>query len=273
MTRNFGGYFIDTGSKGVMFTLRQFGVIPTLSDGGGSYETSYYIQTLAGNIKDAIDKAEKLTGYKLPDPYLMTNPRGERHAKKVFSSNTIPVGKYRGTSIETMLEDLQYTMWFIDTFGCEPEYDLIIERLLDTDQVQTELKRIETEKIAFEELVKKTEKESEIECAKSQFVGKIGDRIEVTATINKIISGDGQWGSWYLTLMTDNDGNRLAYFNTIKLTNPPENRSYNESEEGDIVTFVATVKDHAIESDFSSGYNFNQTMFSRAKKGVLINAS
>lgn len=276
MNRRFNGYYIQTGAKNVMFTLRQ--TVTKQSGGmvlngvftGETYEVSEYIQTLAGNITDAINKAEEITGFRLDDPFITTFNRGVRQEKPKLDPSLIHVGRYKGGTVECMVEDdLEYTMWFIETFTGQPECVELIERIKSTNAVKTEFKRIEDERVSNEQLMVQTEENARLECAKSQFVGTVGDRIEVTATVDDLVYGSGAFGGWTLTIMTDPDGNRLTYFNSIKLKN--EDRDNPEAEKGETIKFVATVKNHETRSDYDLGYPMKQTMFSRATKGELIN--
>ena len=67
----------------------------------------------------------------------------------------------------------------------------------------------------------------------SKHVGVIGERIVFTATIHKIVAMESQFGTTYLSIMSDVDGNDLKWFGSNTL-----------GEEGDTVTFKGTVKNH-----------------------------
>lgn len=68
--------------------------------------------------------------------------------------------------------------------------------------------------------------------ANSKHVGEAGKRLTFTATVLRLIEWVGEWGTQYLTIMKDEDGNFL------KATKVNAN-------EGDLVTFKATVKKHS----------------------------
>lgn len=69
--------------------------------------------------------------------------------------------------------------------------------------------------------------------AASQHIGRLGERITITLTCDHVISFDGMYGTTYINLMRDPDGNRIVYKGTKCLT-----------DKGATVTVKATIKDH-----------------------------
>lgn len=100
--------------------------------------------------------------------------------------------------------------------------------------------------------------------AKSQFVGQVGERISITATVEKIIHGEGNFGPWTLTGVRDDSGNAYSYFNSISLNEIDENGFNKRVCVTDKITFKATVKDH------SEYRGEKQTKLSRAGKATKI---
>ena len=69
--------------------------------------------------------------------------------------------------------------------------------------------------------------------AASEYVGEVGDRIEVKGTGRLITTHEGQYGISYLYLISDSDGNTIKYFGGKYL-----------GDKGFEVSMVATVKKH-----------------------------
>ena len=69
--------------------------------------------------------------------------------------------------------------------------------------------------------------------AASRHIGAIGERITITLTCDHVIEFDGMYGTTYINLMRDADGNRIVYKGTKCLT-----------DKGSSVTVKATIKDH-----------------------------
>ena len=107
-------------------------------------------------------------------------------------------------------------------------------------QLTTLIKSLEGDYIRAEKLA---------EVKKGEFVGTIGERIELEIKCYKVIHTHNQWGVVKIFLMKDNDGNELRWF-----TSSPG------LDEGERVKFKATVKKH-------SKYNhINQTILTRVSK-------
>ena len=67
----------------------------------------------------------------------------------------------------------------------------------------------------------------------SEYVGEIGDRLELTVTVNKAITFDGYYGTSIMHIMEDGDGNVYVWTTSSK-----------SFPEGKVVTIRGTVKDH-----------------------------
>jgi hypothetical protein len=103
----------------------------------------------------------------------------------------------------------------------------------------------------------------------SSHVGVVGERQTFTAKVDKIISGEGNFGYWHITRMTcEETGQQLVYKNTINIkeTYDEENHTvYHFVAEGDVVKFDAKIKEH---SDFNG---VKQTVLQRATKTSIVN--
>jgi hypothetical protein len=76
--------------------------------------------------------------------------------------------------------------------------------------------------------------------AASNYVGEVGERITVTATLEKVISYESQWGGGYISIFRDGNGNCLKWGNALSDSN-----GYSVAE-GEEVTLTGTVKKHDI---------------------------
>ena len=102
----------------------------------------------------------------------------------------------------------------------------------------------------------------------SAHVGTVGERQTFTAKVEKIISGEGQFGFWHITKMIcEETGQQLVYKNTINIKDTVDEEGHPVShfvDEGDTVQFDAKIKEH---SDFNG---VKQTVLQRATKSKII---
>ena len=90
------------------------------------------------------------------------------------------------------------------------------------------------------------------EAAKSDWIGTVGERQEFTLTVLNIVEyqkprfhyHDSDYG--YITIMADESGNRVVYFNTLEAKSVDEDDcvEYTPAEKGDQVVFTAKIKEH-----------------------------
>jgi hypothetical protein len=84
--------------------------------------------------------------------------------------------------------------------------------------------------------------------ANSQHIGSVGDKITLTITVERIIVLETQFGTNYITIARDEQGNAITYKGCINI-----------GEKGDINTIKASVKEHTV-------YNgIKQTVIQRPK--------
>lgn len=92
--------------------------------------------------------------------------------------------------------------------------------------------------------------EFEVEEDESEWVGTVGERIEVTLHIDRVMTFSGKFGASNIILMSDENGNKYKW---------STQKSY---EEGKDVTFKATIKEHAEYTD-KVGITTKQTVLTR----------
>jgi len=98
-----------------------------------------------------------------------------------------------------------------------------------TDLVRRALARAE-ERVANAN--KRREERIAADRATSQHVGTVGERREFTLTVGKVFSFEGIYGTTYINICKDADGNVIVY------------KGSNGYEEGETLTVKATVKAH-----------------------------
>lgn len=109
------------------------------------------------------------------------------------------------------------------------------------------------------------------EAKTSNFVGQIGEAKFFEATVVFWKSFEGDFGTRFLTMLKDDCGNALKYWNNFNIIDPIEAQANGTdgkrvARKGDKIKFKATIKDHDIYKDVKS------TVLSRARKAELISA-
>lgn len=244
-----GGYFIEIGGKQKLFTLRHYSPMGRWIDGIGYLPEDCHIRNLAKSWDASWSLLDTILTK--DDPFCLdhsTSFRGDLDANDHLGYgsheigecdrlwfHTVPVtfGKYCGKTVDEIDQiDHEYLV-YIARSGSVTSSDF---RSQQFRYIQSRFQLDVKKEIAQENAIK----------AISQYVGEIGVRQEFTVTIKKVITGEGYYGTWVLTISEDADGNVITYFNRI-------------GYEGDKVTFKATIKDHK-ERDGQK-----QTVVSRAK--------
>lgn len=87
------------------------------------------------------------------------------------------------------------------------------------------------------------------ESAKSDYVGEVGKRIAISAKIVHVIELDGYYGTSWIHLMDDENGNRLVYKGSSFI-----------GDKGDSVKMMAGVKEHQLRD------GCKQTVLARPSK-------
>ena len=116
-----------------------------------------------------------------------------------------------------------------------------------------------------------------IQSLRSEFVGNVGDKIEVTAKILSKMHFDTDWGSSTLTTLVDDNGNVFTnfsgsapfYLSDSKNKSPFKGMDY-VCEEGDTVKFSAKIKSHKPYQPKDKNFTINQTNVYFVKNAELV---
>jgi len=90
--------------------------------------------------------------------------------------------------------------------------------------------------------------------AKSEWIGEIGQRVEITLTVNYIVELDSYYGTSWLFICVDDKGNKVIYKGT--------SRSF--PNKGETATVVAAIKEHGVRD------GYKQTIITRPKLKIVV---
>ena len=236
--------YIASGAKNAMYTLR----VSTWRAEGG-FGSDNYIMNLSNDPKKAeiyfdnnYSNADFL-GFADFDLNAWGAPsKIEQEQITAIEDGYIPFGKHAGEKIADLSDG--YVLWWADQDTDEnttrPAAALIAcmkgeassrDLYAKREAKQTERAKIEAQRVA-----------------ESRHIGTIGERREFTGKVVFVTSGEGFYGTWFLTGV-DTDEGFVIYWNTLDM-----------AEANDVVTFHARIKDHG-ERD-----GVKQTVVSRATK-------
>jgi len=195
-------YYISSGAKNAMRTLRSVVNIP------GVHFKDEYVVNLARDHDKAVLKARSIIGtvailyadgFDLNDwgVNVDVNPWMTKQLNQI-DNGRMPFGKHVGSDITSLPES--YVKYWI-----KMDADNVVgQRLV---QVFTDLanERDYFSKWEAEELVRVANLQ------KLAYVGEIGKRQVLTMTCNKVLEFSGYYGTTFINLCTDPDGNKIVY--------------------------------------------------------------
>lgn len=130
------------------------------------------------------------------------------------------------------------------------------------EQENRERERIEAEKRAEQERIERERAEAK---AKSEFVGNVGDKIEMTLMLDHSawwerpsFNGYGT-DTMYVHIFKDDAGNTYTWKTNKSLAIPADHDQFLVAENGDSVTIKGTIKEHVVYDDEK------QTVLTRCK--------
>lgn len=243
-------YYISTGAKMAMFTLR---VTRRNNDANlAGYVRDSYICNLASadNINLAIEKAQAYTDAmrdrigETDDMKIefggvwddaINSRRGKLSVRDTHNLDRIeagifPFGKHSGERIEDA--PMNYILFFADKFG-------------HTDNVVSDALAAACQGVALEKgyIAKRDEIRAEraVEDAKSNFVGEIGKRQEFEGVVFMAFHKSNEWGDEYYINKIRMGEDIIVYIGGKKL-----------GEVGETIKFKATPKSHDVYQDINT---------------------
>lgn len=239
--------YIASGKKNAMYTLRV--------TGSSEYDRDFYIKNLSNDPKRAIAKARNYCAVHYPDANLSgieeisdnLNAWGapskiEQEQITAIEDGYIPFGKHAGEKIADLSDG--YVLWWADQ-------DINENTKRPVSALMARMKGEASSRDLYAKREAKQTERAKIEAqrvAESRHIGTIGERREFTGKVVFVTSGEGFYGTWFLTGV-DTDEGFVIYWNTLDM-----------AEANDVVTFHARIKDHG-ERD-----GVKQTVVSRATK-------
>lgn len=204
----FGFFYIDVSGKySVYYTLWRFK--PSTYS-----KPEQFISNLSTDFQTAVEKAKKAAGRV---PVIIDRYGTKTGMFQAAKAELITFGKHRGKTLgEVFVEDPQYIMWLANNYDGRSK-----ERF---------------EKLQYyKELYLETITKRNLEESKSEYVGKIGEKISLRADVYKVESGSNEFNGkiQYSCNLVDDKGNKYKTYNIGKPV-----------KKGDTVIMTAKVKDH-----------------------------
>lgn len=211
----FGYFSVDVSGKySVYYTLWKINRL-----------NSHFISNLSTDFMTAIEKAKKAAG-RIPviiDKYGTKAGMFQAAKKEMFS-----FGKYRGQTLgEVFVEDPKYIIWTLEKYtgSLSPEF-------------------IEKAKY-YKDLYYDTIRKKNLEESKSEYIGKIGDKIKIEADVYDVEANQNPFDNklQYKVKLIDDQGNKYMTYNIgSPIKDGP--RIMSPVKKGDTVKLTAKVKDH-----------------------------
>ena len=242
-------YIICTGQGGGMFTLRGF--YDYAFDGTPKMA---HIKNLSRDPYEALQKARDYIvsqggdpdGFFASDVPVLAdfdpnkvsdlNTWGEcdprrQHDLSLIAKGEMPFGKHSGQAIADIPIEY-FANWYLDGDIDTKRFDTVKERI----RLQVLSRRDEFMAVVEANKAAEARREAELEAkrSKSSHVGQIGDRIDITATIQVCKQVEGFYGICFFTILENSKGDVFKYFGSAGL-----------GEKGETITLKATIKDHS----------------------------
>lgn len=248
------GYYISSGQRGKMFTLRHWYWSEEVDRWTGEKRFyDYHIKTLSNDLEKAKAKATEILGHSDFEVRITEVGTITRRNLGPKDHTLLPYclpPKFQGVSFM----DEQWTpgqlLWVWKQINYKKSYkktaDLLLDHMKERGMIQWFKEWDEWVLTSFMEARCKAEEKAKA----SQFVGQVGDRIkDVEMTLDRWTFYETQYGTTWINILSDTDGNAFIY----------KGKSIGV-EKGEKVTLLAgTIKEH-------SEYNgTKQTIINRPK--------
>lgn len=202
----FGYFYIDVSGKySVYYTLWK-----------ASLKEANFITNLSTDFQTAVEKAKKASGR---IPVIIDRLGTKAGLFQAAKAEILTFGKHRGKTIgDIFVEDPQYVVWLSKNDKGKSEI------LSDRIKYYTNL--------YFETIAKKNLEES-----KSEFVGNVGEKIEIKAEVYDFRKEPGNFNNiQYICKLIDENGNKYMTYNIGR-----------EVKKGDTIKMTAKVKKHELK--------------------------
>jgi hypothetical protein len=244
-----GGYYLATGSKNVMYTLR-YAVDYFSESHNRHFLSDRYVKTLSQDYNDAIKKCESFhsTVYIGSGNKFYTNDRRtQQHMTNIFQ-----FGKHRGQTVEEVYEnDKKYLTWLVTNYQ---------NKFTDKYVLPLIIKDLHEEAIKIDKIITERQKAKLL----SSYQGNIKDRLELDVTLVfktsfEVPSYSG-YGTDIIAIYKMVDGNHNAYiWKTSSCLLKEEEDRTRPIQKGESFRIKGTVKEH------SEYKNEKQTILTRCK--------
>lgn len=215
-TRN---YYIGTGLRGKMFTLRTCGEEERFGAGGAyMVEFDYHVQTLSNDLDKATKKAKEVLGDTKFD--IRVDSVGViKHTKDPLRHFKFPNGRSCGMTLEETKGDITYKLWWYNEYKSSKTYAKFIVNLKADLIASGDLIKYKGEYMsnADRDCIKESNKREKerlirVEIGKnSKYVGEAGDKVEMVLTHTFSTCFAGVYGTCYIHNFLDADNNMLVY--------------------------------------------------------------
>jgi len=237
--------YIATGDLGGFYTLRVYTI--NYYENGSVEHRDSFIQNLSTDAKKADQMLKEFAQIHGCDVGASSDFALNEHnkwsllneiaLKSIKEKKVLNFGKYSGQSFDAMIEkDLGYMQWL----ASEMIPDLKVKQSTFKLTVAAIQQLCEEGVLSIPEKVAKPI----VEKKTSEFVGTVGEKIEVTGTVlfRKIV--DGQFGCSLMIIMEDADGNVLKTFTTAKWAWDKNEGSSPAFVKGDKIKIAGLVAKH-----------------------------
>lgn len=219
-------YYISSGAKNAMRTLRHVITSP-------GYVRDEYVCNLCRDFEEAVVKARKIIGkeanlnaseFDLEEWGLNANVKPwMRTQLKLIETGVMPFGKHRGAEISSL--DDGYVKFWVKQSATNIVGQALVQKFTDIANERDLFAKWEQEQ-------KDADAARKEQIEKMNYVGKVGNRIEVFIRCDKVLRFDGYFGSVFMNICADRFGNKFVY------------KGSNAWEEGKYYKVRATIKGH-----------------------------
>lgn len=204
--RERGYFYIDVSGKySVYYTLWRWNPM-------NIHNMNRYLTNLSTDLMTAVEKAKKAAGRV---PVIIDRYGTQAGLFKAAKAEILTFGKYRGKTLgDIFVEDPKYIMWLSKNY--EGGNEIVWNKIKE-----------------YKEMYLETITKKNLEESKSEYVGKIGEKISVEADVYNYKVKDSQFGIQHTCKLVDEKGNKYIVNNIGRTV-----------KKGDTIKMTAKVKEH-----------------------------